>query len=182
MPHPRPEPSGEASPSVEGLPRQGRGEAGKGRGPRVATQRVGRRAKRASCPAPDKIKGLPFGSPFLLSGGEGGSLSHTTPKTLAAQDLAPEAPAQGVQGSVHVNSPPAQCQVAHLDHSATHIPPVPGADLPVNQDLSALTKLVIVLPKICRAPTAIRAIQAVRIVAGEIIMILTHKNTLARWA
>lgn len=179
---PHRESPGETSPSVEGLPRQGRGEAGKGRGPRVATQRVGRRAKRASCPAPDKRKGLPFGSPFLLSGGEGGSLSHTTPKTLAAQDLAPEAPAQGVQGSVHVNSPPAQCQVAHLDHSATHIPPVPGADLPVNQDLSALTKLVIVLPKICRAPTAIRAIQAVRIVAGEIIMILTHKNTLARWA
>jgi len=240
--------SGGPSPSVEGLPRQGRGEAGKGRGPRVAQQRVGRRAERvasrarsvqghygvmpaahprtarisvmhledqapllrgcpdrggerpakggahalrsnvwgdaqsASRPAPDKEKGLPFGSPFSLSGGEGGSLSHTTPKTLAAQDLAPEAPAQGVQGSVHVNSPPAQCQVAHLDHSATHIPPVPGADLPVNQDLSALTKLVIVLPKICRAPTAIRAIQAVRIVAGEIIMILTHKNTLARWA
>lgn len=46
-------------------------------------------------------KGLPFGSPFLLSGGEGGSLSHITPKTLAAQDLAPEAPTQSVQGSAH---------------------------------------------------------------------------------
>ncbi len=66
------ESSGGTSPSVEGLPRQGRGEAGKGRGPRVAQQRVGRRAKRASRPAPDKEKGLPFGSPFSLSGGEGG--------------------------------------------------------------------------------------------------------------
>ncbi len=64
--------SGGTSPSVEGLPRQGRGEAGKGRGPRVAQQRVGRRAQSASCPAPDKEKGLPFGSPFSLSGGEGG--------------------------------------------------------------------------------------------------------------
>ncbi len=66
------ESSGGTSPSVEGLPRQGRGEAGKGRGPRVAQQRVGRRAKRASRPAPDKEKGLPKGSPFSLSGGEGG--------------------------------------------------------------------------------------------------------------
>ncbi len=63
--------SGGTSPSVEGLPRQGRGEAGEGRGPRVAQQRVGRRAQSASCPAPDKEKGLPFGSPFALSGGEG---------------------------------------------------------------------------------------------------------------
>ncbi len=31
-----------------------------------AAQRVGRRAKRASCPAPDKRKGLPFGSPLLF--------------------------------------------------------------------------------------------------------------------
>ncbi len=63
---PHRESPGETSPSVEGLPRQGRGEAGKGRGPRVATQRVGRRAKRASRPAPDKRKGLPFGSPLLF--------------------------------------------------------------------------------------------------------------------
>ncbi|VEF37511.1 Uncharacterised protein [Stenotrophomonas maltophilia] len=40
--------SGGPSPSVEGLPRQGRGEAGKGRGPRVAQQRVGRRAERVA--------------------------------------------------------------------------------------------------------------------------------------
>lgn len=71
MPHPRPEPSGEASPSVEGLPRQGRGEAGKGRGPRVATQRVGRRAKRASCPAPDK-KRAAFRQPFSFIWRRGG--------------------------------------------------------------------------------------------------------------
>ncbi|CAM0120643.1 hypothetical protein SMJ63A_10085 [Stenotrophomonas geniculata] len=63
-------------------------------------------AQRASRPAPDKEKGLPFGSPFSLSGGEGGSLSHTPPETLATLDLAPEAPAQGVQGSVHDTSPP----------------------------------------------------------------------------
>ncbi len=66
------EASGGTSPSVEGLPRQGRGEAGEGRGPRIAQQRVGRRAQSASRPAPDKEKGLPNGSPFSLSGGEGG--------------------------------------------------------------------------------------------------------------
>jgi len=37
-------------------------------------------------------KGHPLGGLFCVSGGEGGSLSHTTPQTLAAQDLAPEAP------------------------------------------------------------------------------------------
>jgi len=42
-----------------------------------------------------------MGGLFHVSGGEGGSLSHITPKTLAAQDLAPEAPTQGVQGSAH---------------------------------------------------------------------------------
>ncbi len=46
-------------------------------------------------------KGHPKGGLFCVSGGEGGSLSHITPKTLAAQDLAPEAPTQGVQGSAH---------------------------------------------------------------------------------
>ena len=40
--------SGGPSPSVEGLPRQGRGEAGKGRGPYVAQQRLGRRAERVA--------------------------------------------------------------------------------------------------------------------------------------
>ncbi|HGM4890646.1 TPA: hypothetical protein ACKPX2_003701, partial [Stenotrophomonas maltophilia] len=47
------------------LPRQGRGEAGKGRGPQVAQQRVGD-AQSAARPAPDKEKGLPFGSPLLF--------------------------------------------------------------------------------------------------------------------
>ncbi len=63
---PRTEPSGATSPSVEGLPRQGRGEAGKGRGPRVATQRVGRRAKRAARPAPDKRKRAAFRQPSTV--------------------------------------------------------------------------------------------------------------------
>ncbi len=86
---PRTERSGATSPSVEGLPRQGRGEAGKGRGPRVARQRVGRRAKRALRPAPDKKKGLPFGSPFFLSGGEGG---------LSGASMHPTLPRYALQG------------------------------------------------------------------------------------
>ncbi len=65
------EASGGPSPSVEGLPRQGRGEAGKG-GAHTLRSNVWGDAQSASRPAPDKEKGLPFGSPFSLSGGEGG--------------------------------------------------------------------------------------------------------------
>lgn len=90
MPHPpRTEPSGATSPSVEGLPRQGRGEAGKGRGPRVAQQRVGRRAKRASRPAPDKRKRAAFRQPFFFylaeRGGLSGASMHPTLPRYALQ-------------------------------------------------------------------------------------------------
>ena len=67
--------SGGTSPSVEGLPRQGRGEAGKGRGPFVAQQRMGRSAQSAHrIPRQIKKEGLPFGSPsFLIWRREGDS-------------------------------------------------------------------------------------------------------------
>ena len=64
--------SGGPSPSVEGLPRQGRGEAGKGRGPRVAQQRVGatRRARRV--PRQIKKKGCLSAALFLYLAERGG--------------------------------------------------------------------------------------------------------------
>ena len=65
--------SGGTSPSVEGLPRQGRGEAGEGRGPNVAQQRLGRSARSAlRVPSQINKKGRPKGSLFYLSGGERG--------------------------------------------------------------------------------------------------------------
>ena len=65
MPHPRPEPSGEASPSVEGLPRQGRGEAGKG-GAHALPRNVWGGARNARRVPRQIKKGLPFGSPFFI--------------------------------------------------------------------------------------------------------------------
>lgn len=59
--------SGGTSPSVEGLPRQARGEAGKGRGPKVAQQRLGRSA-RSALRVPRQIteKRRPQGQPFSV--------------------------------------------------------------------------------------------------------------------
>ena len=63
--------SGGTSPSVEGLPRQGRGEAGKGRGPQVAQQHVGRRAKRGASRARYR-KRAAFRQPFFYIWRRGG--------------------------------------------------------------------------------------------------------------
>ncbi len=79
--------SGGTSPSVEGLPRQGRGEAGNGRGPFVAQQRMGRSARSAlRVPRQINKKGRPKGSLFYLSGGE-----------------------RGIVGCIHAPDPDARC-------------------------------------------------------------------------
>ncbi len=89
MPHrPRTEPSGATSPSVEGLPRQGRGEAGKGRGPKVAQQRVGRRAERGASRARYRKRAAerqPFFYIWRRGGGLSGASMHPTLPRYALQ-------------------------------------------------------------------------------------------------
>ena len=82
--------SGGTSPSVEGLPRQGRGEAGKGRGPKVAQQRLGRSA-RSALRVPRQIteKRRPQGQPFSVicaEGGLSGASMHPIPARVAPRD------------------------------------------------------------------------------------------------
>lgn len=82
--------SGATSPSVEGLPRQGRGEAGKGRGPNVAQQRLGRSAHSAlRVPSQITEKGCPkaaFFSYLAERGGLSGASMHPIPVRAAPRD------------------------------------------------------------------------------------------------
>src|ERR1700722_637886 len=82
--------SGATSPSVEGLPRQGRGEAGKGRGPNVAQQRLGRSARSAlRIPRQITEKGCPkaaFFSYLAERGGLSGGSMHPIPVRAAPRD------------------------------------------------------------------------------------------------
>lgn len=85
--------SGGTSPSVEGLPRQGRGEAGKGRGPNVAQQRLGRSA-RSALRVPRQIteKGCPFRQPFsVIWRREGDCRVHPCTRSRRAAHRAPPA-------------------------------------------------------------------------------------------
>ena len=82
--------SGATSPSVEGLLRQGRGEAGKGRGPNVAQQRLGRSARSAlRIPRQITEKGCPkaaFFSYLAERGGLSGASMHPIPVRAAPRD------------------------------------------------------------------------------------------------
>ncbi len=85
--------SGGTSPSVEGLPRQGRGEAGNGRDPNVAQQRLGRSA-RSALRVPRQIteKGCPFRQPFsVIWRREGDCRVHPCTRSRRAAHRAPPA-------------------------------------------------------------------------------------------
>ncbi len=109
--------SGGTSPSVEGLPRQGRGEAGKGRGPKVAQQRLGRSA-RSALRVPRQIteKGRPWGQPFsVIWRREGDCRVHPCTRSRCALRLgtrlrrsgsAPAEPSNPGVASHHPSHPP----------------------------------------------------------------------------
>lgn len=72
-------------------------------------------AQSAAHPQPDKEKSRPMGGFFLYLAERGGVSATQSPGTLATLDLAPEAPAQGVQGSVHDSSLVTKVQVYGRD-------------------------------------------------------------------